>query len=131
MEKQLNHIYQYVDEKKDEMVALWKDMVNLESGTREKEKVDRLAERLKVEFEKAGLNCRLVDVGPQNGKTLVGVLGAERSGKPVIFSGHMDTVFSTGTFGDNPFRIEDGKAFGPGVLDMKGGIIIALYVIKA
>lgn len=131
MEKQLNRIYQYVDGKKDEMISLWKEIVNLESCSREKEKVDLLAERLKVEFEKEGLNCRLVDVGPQNGKTLVGILGAERSGKPVIFSGHMDTVFPTGTFGENPFRIEDGKAFGPGVLDMKGGIIISLYVIKA
>ncbi|MGI6129547.1 MAG: M20 family metallopeptidase [bacterium] len=131
MEERLNNIYQYVDERKDEMIGLWRELVNYESYAREKEKVDLLAERLKVEFEKEGLDCRLVDVGPQSGKTLVGILGAERSGKPVIFSGHMDTVFPTGTFGEKPFRIEDGKAFGPGVLDMKGGIIISLYVIKA
>ncbi len=43
----------------------------------------------------------------------------------------MDTVFETGTFGENPFKIIEGKAYGPGVLDMKGGIIISLYVIKA
>ncbi len=43
----------------------------------------------------------------------------------------MDTVFPTGTLGDKPFRIEDDNAYGPGVLDMKGGIIIFLYVIKA
>lgn len=131
MDKILNQIYEYIDDKKDEMIALWKDIVNLESYAREKEKVDILAERLKTEFEKEGLNCRLIDVGPENGKTLIGTLGAERNGKPVIFSGHMDTVFPTGTFGDNPFRIEGGKAYGPGVLDMKGGIVISLYVIKA
>ncbi|MGO1033550.1 M20/M25/M40 family metallo-hydrolase, partial [Clostridioides difficile] len=39
--------------------------------------------------------------------------------KPIIFSGHMDTVFETGTFGENPFKIIEGKAYGPGVLDMK------------
>ncbi len=40
-------------------------------------------------------------------------------------------MFAKGTFGANPFRIEDGKAYGPGALDMKGGIVISLYVIKA
>lgn len=131
MQERLDRIYQYVDEKKDEMVQLWKEIVNHESGSREKENVDLLAERLKTVFEIEGLDCNLVDVGPQNGKTLVGILGADRPGKPVIFSGHTDTVFPSGAFGENPFKIEDGKAFGPGVLDMKGGIIISLYVIKA
>lgn len=59
------------------------------------------------------------------------MIGADRPGTPVIFTGHFDTVFDPNTFGPNPFRIEDGKAYGPGVLDMKGGIIITLYVIKA
>lgn len=131
MENSLNQIYKYIDESKDEMIALWRECVNLESYAREKEKVNIVAERLKEEFEKEGLICRLVDVGEENGVTLVGELGSHRENKPVIFSGHMDTVFPTGTFGDKPFRIEEGKAYGPGVLDMKGGIIISLYVIKA
>lgn len=130
MEKTLNAIYNYIDSKKDEMINLWEEIVNLESYSREKDKVDILAERLKSEFEKEGFNCRLVDVGA-NGKTLVGVLGEERCSKPVVFSGHMDTVFPTGTFGESPFKIVDGKAYGPGCLDMKGGIIISLYVAKA
>ena len=62
----------------------------------------------------------------------MGVLGSDRPGKPVIFSGHIDTVHHSGSFGkENPFEIRDGKAYGPGVLDMKGGIIISLYVVKA
>jgi glutamate carboxypeptidase len=131
VEKILNQIYDYIDSKKDEMISLWREIVNLESYAREKDKVDVLAERLKIEFEKEGFNCKLVDVGPNNGKTLIGILGEKRNSKPIIFSGHMDTVFPTGTFGDNPFKIDNGKAYGPGVLDMKGGIIISLYVIKA
>jgi len=43
----------------------------------------------------------------------------------------MDTVFPKGTTKERPFNIKDGKAYGPGVLDMKGGIVILLYVIKA
>lgn len=131
MQKTLNEIYEYIDNHREEMIALWKEIVNLESYAREKERVDILAEYLKEEFEKEGLICKLVDVGSENGKTLVGTLGEERKGKPVVFSGHMDTVFPAGTFGEKPFKIKDNKAYGPGVLDMKGGIVISLYVIKA
>jgi len=81
-------------------------------------------------FTDEGFECQLVDVG-SGGKTLVGILGKERQGKPIIFTGHMDTVFNKGTIKEYPFRIKEGKAYGPGVLDMKSGIVISYYVIKA
>ncbi|PBF69772.1 peptidase M20 [Clostridioides difficile] len=130
MHTYLNEISKFVDENREEIVSLWKEIVNMESYTHCKESVNKLAKRLKFEFEKEGLDCELVDVG-DNGSTLIGTLGSNIDKKPIIFSGHMDTVFETGTFGENPFKIIEGKAYGPGVLDMKGGIIISLYVIKA
>ena len=51
--------------------------------------------------------------------------------KKVMLMGHMDTVFPDGTVAKRPFTISDGKAYGPGVLDMKGGIVAFLYAIKA
>ncbi|MGO0862688.1 M20/M25/M40 family metallo-hydrolase, partial [Clostridioides difficile] len=114
----------------EEIISLWKEIVNIESYTNCKESVNKVAEKLKCEFEKEGLDCDLIDVG-NNGSTLVGTLGSNRNEKPIIFSGHMDTVFEIGTFGENPFKIMEGRAYGPGVLDMKGGIVISLYVIKA
>ena len=51
--------------------------------------------------------------------------------KKVMLMGHMDTVFPKGTAAARPFRIEDGKAYGPGVMDMKAGIAISLYTVKA
>ncbi|MGO0986087.1 M20 family metallopeptidase [Clostridioides difficile] len=130
MSTYLNEISKFVDENREEIISLWKEIVNIESYTNCKESVNRLAERLKCEFEKEGLDCDLIDVG-NNGSTLVGTLGSNRNKKPIIFSGHMDTVFEIGTFGENPFKIMEGRAYGPGVLDMKGGIVISLYVIKA
>lgn len=130
MKDKLNQIYQYIDSNRESILELYGEIVNLESWYKEPENVNIVAERLKTEFEKEGLVCKLIDVEP-NGKTLVGILGEDRGGKPVVFSGHMDTVFPEGTFGKKPFKIVDEKAYGPGVLDMKGGIIISLYVIKA
>ena len=43
----------------------------------------------------------------------------------------MDTALEIGTLAKRPFKVVDGNAEGIGVLDMKGGIVIALYVIKA
>ena len=130
MDKRYEQICAYIDGKRDEMIQFWKDFVNNESSTFMPEGVRKGGDMLRAAFEAEGFSCRYVHVG-DNCPTLVGILGAERGGKPVVFSGHMDTVFPPALFGENPFRIEDGKAYGPGVLDMKGGIVISLYVVKA
>jgi len=44
---------------------------------------------------------------------------------------HLDTVFPPGTVDERPFRVEQGKAFGPGVADMKGGAVVAWLAIRA
>lgn len=122
----------YVDAHRDEIVEQWKALVNLEGRADEVEAMNAVAEHLLKIFTEAGVDCRLERPNPIAPQTLVGVFGAENPGEPVLFGGHYDTVFKKGLFGDEPFRIdEDGKAHGPGCLDMKGGIIIALYVIKA
>lgn len=130
MNNYLKEIDEFIDSKRDEILELWKDIVNLESFTGNKQSVNVVANRIQSEFVKEGFDVEQIDVGP-NGNTLVATLGMNRGKEPVIFSGHMDTVFKNGTFGENPFRIEGNKAYGPGALDMKGGIIIALYTIKA
>lgn len=130
MDGRYEQICSYIDGKRGEMIQFWKELVNNESSTFMPEGVRRGGEMLKKAFEAEGFACRLIDVGG-NGPTLAGILGAECGGRPIVFSGHMDTVFPPAQFGENPFRIEDGKAYGPGVLDMKGGIVISLYVIKA
>jgi glutamate carboxypeptidase len=50
--------------------------------------------------------------------------------KPVLLLGHLDTVWPLGTLARMPWRIEDGWAYGPGVLDMKAGVVMALEAIR-
>jgi len=130
MDKMLEKAFEYVESHRDEAIAMYRDMINTKSYAREPEGVVKMAHLLKGMLVAEGFECKLIDVGT-NGPTLVGVLGADRPGKPIIFSGHMDTVLSNDTYPDEPFRIEDGKAYGPGVLDMKGGLSIALNTVKA
>jgi glutamate carboxypeptidase len=49
----------------------------------------------------------------------------------VLLVGHHDTVFPRGTLTARPFRVDDGKATGPGVFDMKGGIVLGVHAIAA
>jgi glutamate carboxypeptidase len=51
--------------------------------------------------------------------------------KKVMVMGHLDCIQPKGSAAERPFTIKDGKAYGPGVLDMKGGIAVALYALQA
>lgn len=123
-------ISSYLESQKEEMVKTLEQIVNLESFSREPVAIEQTAKAIKTLFEAEGLECKLLPA-PPNGPTLIGILGAKRKGVPILFSGHMDTVIKPGIYPKPVFRTEGGKAFGPGVLDMKGGIVIALYTIKA
>jgi glutamate carboxypeptidase len=52
------------------------------------------------------------------------------SRRPVLLLGHLDTVWPIGTLARMPWRVEDGLAHGPGVLDMKAGVVMALTAMK-
>lgn len=65
------------------------------------------------------------------GATIIGTF-AGRAGAPrVLLIGHMDTVFDPGTAAERPFHIVEGIARGPGVTDMKSGLLSGLYALKA
>lgn len=133
MQNTLVEVFKYINNKDNQkkIIQLWEEIVRMESYSLEKDNVNKLASFLKEKFEAEGFDCDLVDVGGGSGNTLVGNLRQNIGGKPIVFSGHMDTVFPEGTFGDELFKIIDGKAYGPGALDMKGGIVISLFVIRA
>ena len=121
----------YVDAHRQEMLELWRDLVNTESGPAQKEGVDAVNARLRQEMEAAGLKTRVVPM-EQVGDILVAEWDNGSKEAPILIIGHMDTVFKPGAAAENPFRVdEDGRAHGPGVLDMKGGMVIGLYAVKA
>ncbi len=54
-----------------------------------------------------------------------------RGNRPVVLMGHCDTVFPDGTAAQRPFRIDGNRAFGPGVTDMKAGLVMNSFVLEA
>jgi glutamate carboxypeptidase len=65
------------------------------------------------------------------GDTVVATFDGRPGGPRVLLIGHLDTVFDPGTVAARPFRMEDGVAHGPGVTDMKSGLLAGLYALKA
>lgn len=129
-DNQLNKVFKFIDDSKQDMLNLWEEIVNIESGTTQKQGVDTICNRLSMELEKSNVKTYSIEMD-KVGNFLVGDWGIDNKDNPIMLLGHMDTVFKEGAVTKNPFRIEDGKAYGPGVLDMKAGLVIAVYVIKA
>jgi glutamate carboxypeptidase len=140
-----------------EMLSLLQRMVEIESPSDNKAALDRMGEFLAGEFERlggkvtfdpqkeAGNHLKAEFGGGGFGDAVVGgaELSAAESGKaeaggkgpdqdkPVLLLGHFDTVWPLGTLAQMPFRIDSGRAFGPGVYDMKAGITMMIFAIKA
>lgn len=132
MHKYYDQVVDFIDEHRDEMIDKWKFLVEMEDYFADVEDTRRVRDWLQIEMAEIGFSCTTYDdLAPGYTGPIVGILGADRPGKPIVFAGHLDTVQPKGSFKEPLFRVENGKVYGPGVLDMKGGIIIALYVAKA
>jgi glutamate carboxypeptidase len=112
-----------------EMLSLLRRMVEIESPSDNKAAVDSMGGFLAQVFERLGGK---VTFYPQKeaGNHLKAEFGGN-SGKPVLLLGHFDTVWPMGTLDKMPFRMEAGRAFGPGVYDMKAGIAMMVFALRA
>ena len=68
---------------------------------------------------------------PEGAGTCLAAATPARALPPILLLGHMDTVHPVGSFPGGPFTRRDGCVYGPGVHDCKGGLVMALYVIRA
>lgn len=104
-------------------------LVNIDSGTYTPHGVARVADELGTRFREAGADVERVAAG-EYGPNLIARWRGAGTGR-ILLVGHMDTVFPEGETSRRPFRIEDGRALGPGVMDMKSGLLTGLYAIRA
>jgi glutamate carboxypeptidase len=104
--------------------------VEFESPSNSQAAVDRLAAFFAGQFRNCRGNVRLLP-HPKAGSAVVAEFwGRARSQKPILLLGHVDTVWDIGTLSQMPFRVCDGRAYGPGILDMKSGVVCGLWAIR-
>ena len=136
----LQNLFADIDRLSPEYVKFWKDLCLLEGRSDEFENLNKAADF--IEARAKALDLQVIrEHFPGAGDPLVLVMpekrgedGAPVHGEfskedgPVSLLGHFDTVHPTGVFGEPAVTEKDGKFYGPGVYDMKGGIAVALLV---
>ena len=113
-------------------------MVNTDGGSYDKAGVDAVGTVVKNFCESHGLNVETVR-GEKHGDCLRAILPHE--GAPsrtrgnhaanIVLMGHRDTVFPKGEPERRPFTTKEGRAYGPGVADMKAGLVMNMFVLAA
>ncbi|NCB41094.1 MAG: M20/M25/M40 family metallo-hydrolase [Clostridia bacterium] len=121
----------FIEAKKDEMLTKFEQLVRLESHFEEKANVINAMAWVQNEFEEENFKCHIEGSTENRAGLLIGIMGKNRPAPPIILSGHIDTVHRKGSFGENIWRVDEDIVYGAGVNDMKGGIIEALYIVKA
>ncbi len=112
----------------DYMKETLRTFVEIETPTADKAAVDRLGRVIAQELRLLGGNIQMVP-NATRGDIIIATFGEGE--ETILLMHHMDTVFPIGTLETMPYYEKGEKIFGPGVLDMKGGIVISLAAVKA
>ena len=120
----------WLNAQQENMLSLMADLVNIDSNSFDKAGVDKVAARLKVFFDNHRIPYDTIPL-TDHGDALRAVVSGGDGNKPILLCGHRDTVFATGEVEKRPFSTRGGKAFGPGVADMKPGLVINAFILAA
>lgn len=118
----------FLTERQEAMTSLLRAFVEYETPSRDKAAVDRFSAYLADLFGRLGGEVTVFERA--NAGNIVRAGFGNGSGQALILC-HVDTVWPAGELARRPFRIEEGKAFGPGVCDMKGGMVQAIFALQA
>ena len=124
-------ITRWLAEQQEAMLALLREVVDLDSGSYDKAGVDEVGNRFIGFFESAGMAPTREAHATFGDAIHVRLDDAPTNEKPIVLMGHRDTVFPKGEVALRPFRIEGSRAYGPGVADMKAGLVMNAFVMAA
>ena len=109
-------------------------LVGIDCGSYTPTGINRVADAVSGTLKELGASVERIAHSPSEGERQLGdlVIGRlEGSGPRLLLIGHMDTVFEAGTAAERPFKVDGDRATGPGVSDMKGGLLAGLHGLAA
>ena len=112
-----------------ELLSHLQVLVDIDSGTGQVEGVNQIISYLQEWLQEAGFSVTLKET-EQFGRNLV-ARGRGRGRLRLLLVGHVDTVYPQGAAATRPFSIQNGIASGAGVIDMKSGLLMGMYAIRA
>ena len=114
---------------KAEALRLLERLVNIDSGSGYGPGLTHVSDIAVDELKQLGFNIERVPDAATNSSHVIATLKGTGKAK-ILLMAHMDTVFKEGSAAERPFHIKDGRAYGPGVMDDKGGIVAGIYALK-
>ena len=117
----------YAENNAGDILGTLKTMVELESFTSDKQGTDALSDYLIQRLRELGAETTVIPQDQVGNHVVADIEGGE--GRIMLLC-HMDTVWPKGTIENRPFTVKEGLAYGPGILDMKAGIAIALHALE-
>jgi glutamate carboxypeptidase len=121
----------WLAESQQDMLKLLEEVVNIDGGSYDKAGVDAVGDRFVRHFEERGLLTKIEPHEVYGNAIHVRLDDSPTNEKPIVLMGHRDTVFPKGEPTRRPFKIEGGRAYGPGVADMKAGLVMNAFVLEA
>ncbi len=122
-------IQQQAEQYKAQALKLLERLVNIDSGSGYEPGLTQVRDIAVDELKQLGFTIELVPDKAANNSHVVANLKGTGKAK-ILLMAHMDTVFKEGSAAERPFHIKDGRAYGPGVMDDKGGIVAGIYALK-
>jgi glutamate carboxypeptidase len=128
--KRNDKLYAAVESSRDGFLSLWRDIVNIDSGTGDVAGGAKVIALLTGRLKELGAETRIEPAeAPGLPDNLVATFHGTGKGRILVIA-HVDTVFGPGTVAQRPFRIEGDRAHGPGVGDEKAGVVNAVMALK-
>lgn len=120
----------YFDAHHADMIDLIRQLVTQETPSADKARLDAFADFLAERLRTVGAT---VDLVPQTerGNHLRARFGPQNGQPPALILCHYDTVWAVSSLETHPFRIEEGKAYGPGIFDMQSSLMLSEYALRA
>ena len=113
------------------MTALLKDLVLMETPSTEPDAQAQIRDRLKTEFEEIDYRVKLIPGRNSGGHVYASAKYLDRRQPAQLMLGHCDTVWPIGTLQNMPLVLENDILHGPGVYDMKAGLVEMIYALRA
>ena len=121
---------QYIKTRHEKFITDFKTIVNIDSSSDNKSGIEKVALFFEKRFAGIGFDTQVLFLGDKKVPCLYAEHQPSKKPFDIMFLGHMDTVFPTGEVEKRPFSITGNRAFGPGVCDMKGGLLVVLHVLE-
>lgn len=127
----MSEIVKFLEENKENMLKDLEKLVTMESPSTDKDLLDKAAEYIaSYGYAMLGVKAEIIQSEKAGNKVIFRIPGNSDK-KQLLLLSHFDTVWPKGTLERIPFKLEEGVITGPGVFDMKGGLIQGIWALKA